>query len=28
MGLIGAGVAASSAWVARRAGRAPDLARD
>ena len=28
MGLIGAGVAATSAWVARRAGRAPDLAKD
>ncbi|UGB39851.1 NTP/NDP exchange transporter [Frateuria soli] len=28
MGLIGAGVATASAWVARRAGRAPDLARD
>ncbi|MGN2242027.1 NTP/NDP exchange transporter [Frateuria sp. GZRR33] len=28
MGLIGAGVATMAAWVARRAGRAPDLARD
>jgi AAA family ATP:ADP antiporter len=28
MGLIGAGVAATSAWVARRAGRAPDLEKD
>ncbi|WP_245747260.1 NTP/NDP exchange transporter [Frateuria terrea] len=28
MGLIGAGVATMSAWVARRAGRAPDLAKD
>jgi len=28
MGLIGAGVATVSAWVARRAGQAPDLARD
>jgi AAA family ATP:ADP antiporter len=28
MGLIGAGVATVSAWVARRAGHAPDLARD
>ncbi|MGN6281887.1 NTP/NDP exchange transporter [Frateuria sp.] len=28
MGLIGAGVATMSAWVARRAGRSPDLARD
>ena len=28
MGLIGAGVASMSAWVARRAGRSPDLARD
>ena len=28
MGLIGAGVATASAWVARRAGRAPDLAKD
>ena len=28
LGLIGAGVAAASAWVARRAARAPDLARD
>ncbi|MCX7512905.1 MFS transporter [Frateuria sp. STR12] len=28
MGFIGAGVATVSAWVARRAGRSPDLARD
>ncbi|WP_291193865.1 MFS transporter [Frateuria sp.] len=28
LGLIGAGVATASAWVARRAGRAPDLAKD
>jgi AAA family ATP:ADP antiporter len=28
MGLIGAGVATASAWVARRAGRAPDLTKD
>lgn len=28
MGLIGAGVATASAWVARRAGQAPDLSRD
>lgn len=28
LGLIGAGVATTSAWVARRAGRAPDLAKD
>jgi AAA family ATP:ADP antiporter len=28
LGLIGAGVATMSAWVARRAGRAPDLAKD
>lgn len=28
LGLIGAGVASASAWVARRAGRAPDLAKD
>jgi ATP:ADP antiporter, AAA family len=28
MGLIGAGVATASAWVARRAGQAPDLAKD
>lgn len=28
LGLIGAGVAGASAWVARRAGHAPDLAKD
>ena len=28
LGLSGAGVATASAWVARRAGRAPDLAKD
>lgn len=28
MGLIGAGVATASAWVARRAGHSPDLAKD
>jgi AAA family ATP:ADP antiporter len=28
LGLIGAGVATASAWVARRAGYAPDLAKD
>jgi AAA family ATP:ADP antiporter len=28
LGLVGAGVASVSAWVARRAGRSPDLAKD
>jgi len=28
LGLIGAGIASMSAWVARRAGRSPDLARE
>ena len=28
LGLIGAGIASASAWVARRAGRSPDLARE
>jgi AAA family ATP:ADP antiporter len=28
LGLIGVGVATASAWVARLAGRAPDLAKD
>jgi ATP:ADP antiporter, AAA family len=28
LGLIGAGIASASAWVARRAGRSPDLAKE